>query len=239
MTLSAATAPRFLASVRGAEEAHIALAGGADIIDAKEPRAGALGAVPQGVLLAIVAAVNDARPVSATIGDCPVAQAAGRVYATAETGVDFVKLGLFDVPSRDALAALERCAQSGVRLIAVMFADLGPDFALIPRLAGAGFAGVMLDTAQKGRGLRAHLAKPALVDFLARARKYQLLAGLAGSLTQADARALLPLRPDLIGFRGALCEGGARGEALAPERVAAMRRLIAAEAQADLTAGAA
>jgi uncharacterized protein (UPF0264 family) len=234
-----ATAPRFLASVRTAEEACIALAGGADIIDAKEPRAGALGAVPHEVLLAIVAAVNGARPVSATIGDCPVGEAAARAYATAETGVDFVKLGLFDVPSRDAFSALARCAGDGIRLIAVMFADLHPDFALIPCLADAGFAGVMLDTAEKGRGLRAHLADAALVEFLQRARKYQLLAGLAGSLKPADARALLPLAPDVLGFRGALCHDGARGEALAPERVTAMRNLIGAGANPHLAAGAA
>ena len=34
---------RLLVSVRSAEEAEIALAGGADVIDVKEPRRGALG----------------------------------------------------------------------------------------------------------------------------------------------------------------------------------------------------
>ena len=35
-----------LVSVRNAEEAAAALAGGADVIDAKDPAAGALGPVP-------------------------------------------------------------------------------------------------------------------------------------------------------------------------------------------------
>lgn len=225
---------RFLVSVRSADEARIALAGGADIIDAKEPRTGALGAVTSSALLAIVQAVNVQRPVSATIGDCDCEEAAGRVRATAGMGVDYVKIGLFGVPSPAALKALERCSAAGIRQIAVMFADRAPDLALIKPLAQAGFAGVMLDTAGKGQGLQSHMGKPALAAFLAEARKFGLLAGLAGSLRETDASALRPLRPDVLGFRGALCSGGARAQALEIERVKAMRRLIRAELAADV-----
>jgi dihydroneopterin aldolase len=45
-------------------------------------------------------------------------------------------------------------------------------------------------------------------------------------LQEADARALLPLRPDVLGFRGALCGGGQRGDALQRHRVDMMRALI-------------
>ena len=45
---------RLLVSVRSEEEARAALAGGAEIIDAKEPSRGALGAVEIGVLREIV-----------------------------------------------------------------------------------------------------------------------------------------------------------------------------------------
>jgi (5-formylfuran-3-yl)methyl phosphate synthase len=226
--------PRFLVSVRSADEARIALAGGADIIDAKEPRGGALGSVTLGTLLAIVQAVDVGRPVSATIGDCGSEEAAGRVEATAQCGVDYVKIGLFDAPSGVALKALEACAAKGIRQIAVMFADRSPDLALIKPLAEAGFAGLMLDTAEKAEGLRAHMGEAALAGFLAEARRYDLLAGLAGSLSEADAGALLPLRPDVLGFRGALCASGSRGERLEIHRVKAMRRLIGAELAAGV-----
>ena len=53
---------RLLVSVRSEEEARAALAGGADIIDAKEPSRGALGAVEIGVLREIVSVVNGLRP---------------------------------------------------------------------------------------------------------------------------------------------------------------------------------
>jgi (5-formylfuran-3-yl)methyl phosphate synthase len=226
--------PRFLVSVRSADEARIALAGGADIIDAKEPRGGALGSVTLGTLLAIVQAVDVGRPVSATIGDCACEDAAERVEATARSGVDYVKIGLFDAPSGSALKALEACAAKGIRQIAVIFADRDPDLALIKPLAEAGFVGVMLDTAEKTKGLRAHMGEAALAGFLAQARRYGLLAGLAGSLSEADASALRSLRPDVLGFRGALCASGARGERLELQRVKAMRRLIGAELAAGV-----
>ena len=56
-----------LASVRSPEEALFALRAGADLIDAKEPSDGTLGAVGPETLRAIVAAVGRRRPVSATV----------------------------------------------------------------------------------------------------------------------------------------------------------------------------
>jgi (5-formylfuran-3-yl)methyl phosphate synthase len=215
---------RFLVSVRSGEEALIALNGGADIIDAKEPGNGALGAVSAAALAAIVKAVDGQRPVSATIGDCDLEDAASRVQATAGHGVDWVKVGLFGPP---AWAGLERCAASGIRLIAVMFADRAPDWAMIRIIADAGFVGVMLDTADKSQGaLRNHLRTGEIGDFLAEARRAGLLAGLAGSLRTEDAEALLRLAPDVLGFRGALCTNGERGQTLDRQRVTEMRQLM-------------
>src|SRR5437773_9115409 len=60
---------RLLVSVTCAAEALAALAGGADLIDAKDPLAGALGAVSADVLREIYAVVADRRPVTAALGD--------------------------------------------------------------------------------------------------------------------------------------------------------------------------
>ena len=66
---------KLLVSVRNAIDASAALAGGADIIDAKEPASGALGAVDLATFQHIVAAVADARPVTAALGDAVDEQA--------------------------------------------------------------------------------------------------------------------------------------------------------------------
>ena len=56
-----------LASVRSQEEAEIALAQGADIIDCKEPSHGALAALALSSVYDIVQSVKGRRPVSAVV----------------------------------------------------------------------------------------------------------------------------------------------------------------------------
>jgi (5-formylfuran-3-yl)methyl phosphate synthase len=238
MNAAKRASPRFLASVRSRREALVALAGGADIIDVKEPLAGALGAAPLPVISEIVEAIGGASPVSATIGDCPVAEAAPYVLATAGAGVDYVKIGLFGEVTAAALGRFERCASVGIRLIAVMFADRAPRWDMIGELAGAGFSGVMLDTAAKGHGgLLCHLALSDVAAFVAKAHGAGLLAGLAGSLGPQDAPLLMPLGPDVLGFRGALCGGGERAEMLDRSRVSMMRAIISQSLQPERAAG--
>jgi uncharacterized protein (UPF0264 family) len=220
---------RFLASVRDGVEAEAALAAGADIIDLKDPARGALGALDAGVIAACVTAVAGRAEISATVGDLPMDPDTVRsaVLAAAASGVDYVKLGLF--PDGNAQACLDLLAAEtkAVRLILVVFADASPGFDAAKEAARIGAAGVMLDTARKdGRSLLDHLPFNQIADFVAAARARHLLVGLAGSLRARDVPALLPLKPDLLGFRGALCERGARGAALDQSACASVRALI-------------
>jgi dihydroneopterin aldolase len=220
----------WLASIVGVDEVRQVLAAGAHIVDAKNPHAGALGALPHNTVRGIVEAVADRVPVSATIGDFPDMQPAsvcGAVIEMAATGVDFVKIGLFPSPAlADCLQALAPLARRQ-HLVAVMFADLDPDFSLAARLAELGFSGVMLDTANKrGGGLLAHQALPRLAEFVVQARRLNLLTGLAGSLKLADIPPLTTLNPDYLGFRGALCRDRTRTQTLDPDAMAAIAQAM-------------
>ena len=126
---------RFLASVTGAEEAAIALAGGADIIDLKNPLVGALGALPLPTIAAAVKTVRNMALTSATIGDLTADsdEIPGAVRSLQTVGVDFIKIGLFPYGGSvstliDALADEADCCQ----LAAVLFADRQPDLTLLP-----------------------------------------------------------------------------------------------------------
>lgn len=222
-----------LASVTSATEAELALDAGADIVDLKNPAAGALGALPAETIRDIVGRVAGRRTLSATVGDLPMEAALvdAAVARMAGLGVDIVKVGIFGGGDCDGcLAALGRHAQAGVRLVAVLFADQHPDFGLVERARMLGLTGIMLDTAdKKGGGLRRHLSQSQLAEFVTRAHAAELLCGLAGSLGAADIPALLPLRPDYLGFRGALCRAG-RTTALDPVLV---REIAAAVRGAD------
>lgn len=221
--------PRLLASVATFDEAALALDLGADILDLKNPAEGALGAWPVERLRAAVARFGGTLPLSATTGDLPSTPGAvvPRAEAVAGTGVDYVKVGLFAGGDAAALVAGLSALARRHRLVAVLMADQSPDPRLLPRLAEAGFAGAMLDTADKRRGgLRAHLPDGALAGFVAAARGHGLLCGLAGSLGLADIRPLAALGPDYLGFRGALCAGATREAALDPAAFAAVRAVL-------------
>lgn len=219
-----------LASVTSLEEAELVAAGGADIIDCKDPARGALGALPLAEVAAIRARLPEA-VISATIGDLPADPAllVGSARAMAATGVDYVKVGIF--PGGDADAAVRELGQAapflmgerraGPRLVGVLLADREPEFSLIEAMAEAGFAAVMLDTASKdGRCLLDVMDTGALRAFVRLAHLDGLAAGLAGSLRVTHIARLKALGPDILGFRGALCQGGTRTARIKAEHIA-------------------
>jgi dihydroneopterin aldolase len=223
-----------LASVTGPEEAEIAIAGGVDIIDLKDPSAGAFGSLPIERISETVASVALRRPTSAVTGD-PKMQphaAVRTVNGIAATGVDYVKVGLFppEESQRAIIGALAETA-AATRLVACLFADReGNLIRLIAPLAEAGFAGVMLDTADKSAGrLLARAGIPALSAFAQAAKDRGLFVGLAGGLEAPDVPRLLSLTPDFLGFRGALCAAGKREAGIDLAAVMAIRKLIPIE----------
>lgn len=220
-----------LASITSIDEAQIALAAGADIIDLKNPSAGALGALPLGLIREIVTFVDGRQPVSATVGDLPMSPEilCQAVAETAETGVDIVKVGLFGYENQvSCIQALAQASRQGVRIVAVMFADQKPDFSLLPILANAGFHGAMLDTADKtAGGLRHWMDDAALRTFVAGCKAQGLLTGLAGALRTPDVQPLLAYDSDYLGFRGALCGGDQRESALDAARISAICKIVA------------
>ncbi len=219
----------FLASVRDPSEAGIALAAGAEIIDLKEPSRGALGAVDPSTIKATLRAIAGRAVSSATVGDVPMRGETmrKRVAEVAACGVDYVKLGL--LPEGDPQACLDtlRAPALGARLIIVLFADRLPPFDAVAGAARIGAFGIMLDTAGKDKGsLLDHMGIDELARFVAGAKGHGLAVGLAGSLRQGHVRGLLALKPDILGFRGALCRGSERGGALDPAACREVRALI-------------
>jgi uncharacterized protein (UPF0264 family) len=221
----------FLASVNCLEEVDIALQAGADVIDLKEPARGILGAVPISTLREVVRFIAGRRLVSATVGDLSgdpgvISEAVAEVAAT---GVDIVKVGLFDEENRIAFfQALAAQAQSGARLVVVLFADREPEpETVLVAIAEAGLMGVVLDTADKQRGsLRDCCSDLQLAAFVRRGKELGLVTGLAGALRIEDITPLLALDPDYLGFRGALCAGNSRHQVIDPLAVRAIRQCI-------------
>jgi uncharacterized protein (UPF0264 family) len=214
---------RLLVSVRSAEEAVEASEGGADVIDAKEPDAGALGAVRPDVLREIRAAVPSHQLVSAALGDADDAgtiEHRARVYAA--SGATFVKVGFAGGADaalvEEIIAACARgCRDAASGVIAVAYADApagtSVDAMVLPAIAArAGARGVLVDTADKhGAGLTALWTVPELSAWVACVRECGLLAAVAGRLGLGDLAIVCDAGADIAGVRGAACAGGRNG----------------------------
>jgi hypothetical protein len=238
---------QLLISVAGPAEARAALRGGADVIDAKDPRHGALGPVPLHRLAAIRAAVAGARPLSAAVGDAASEEAlAGAVAAAASLGVAFVKVGFAAVTNaararRLAVAAQRAGTHMGTRLVLVAYADWRRAESLAPArvlavAADAGAAGVLLDTVTKGAPLFTIESPESVAAWIAAAHAAGLFAALAGGLSGPEFARARSLGADVVGVRGAACVGGRTGR-VSHTRVAALRTLAGAAPPPRVLAG--
>jgi (5-formylfuran-3-yl)methyl phosphate synthase len=219
-----------LASVMSVSEAKVALHAAVDIIDIKNPYEGALGALDLEVVKDIVELVNGKILTSATIGDIKPddPKLSSYIIDMAETGVDYVKVGLFEnKPSEYFVKTIIEAAEKGIKLVIVIFAENYQGKELINMLLNSGIAGIMLDTKEKkSKNLCAILCEDELREFIETARECELLTGLAGSLKFDNIQSLLDLNSDYLGFRGALCSESDRVKSISEEQVKKIRMAI-------------
>jgi len=232
---------RLLVSVVNADEVEAALAGGADIVDVKNPAEGSLGAPVPALLRAVTSRVAPPAEVSVALGDAPHLPGTMALAAAgaAACGADYLKIGLLGSArpeqALELLAAVRRAAadvRPGARLMAAAYADASRVGALPPRelpsiARRAGFHGVMLDTAVKdGTSTFAAMSEDGVADFLAAARMLGLVTALAGALGPADLERAQRLGAEIVGVRGSACEGGRLG-VVSAGRVRALRAALA------------
>ena len=228
--------PQLLVSVRDAAEARAALAGGADVIDVKEPARGPLGAADPAAWDAVLAAVAGRVPVSAALGEAAQWENAAAVPAV-PAGLAFVKLGLRGLGLRGTNWAADWAAARGrfdaaagrpLPWVAVAYADARSASAPGPNavLAAAGPAGcgvLLVDTFLKdGRGLFDHLGDETVTALCGAAKARGLTVALAGSLRPDDLPRAAACGAAILAVRGAACDGDRTGRVSAA-KVRALR----------------
>ena len=234
---------KLLVSVVDAAEARLAVAGGVDIVDAKNPAEGSLGAPAPGVIAQVRDVVPAELPLSAAIGDLPClpGTAALAALGAVRSGAAFVKLGLWGVTGPEDAVAVLRAAQDAVdgdaAVIAVAYADaervprrpLAPS-ELVAAARQAGVSGCLIDTAVKdGLGLLSWIAPDALAELVAEAHGAGLEIALAGELRAEDLPTVRATGADIAGVRSAACRAGRRTAALDPVRIAQLRGMCAVD----------
>jgi (5-formylfuran-3-yl)methyl phosphate synthase len=216
---------KLLISSADEKEAAEAVAGGADIVDVKNPWEGALGASFPWTIRSIRQIVPANVEVSCTIGDLPNLPGSVSLAAlgAAMTGVDYIKVGLGGAKTQeDAVFLLANAVKAAkqhnrtVKVVAIGYADaervgkISPLF--VPRIAEKAKADVaMVDTAVKdGRDLFTFLTSEQIGRIVEDAHDRGLLVALAGSLKKEQLSSVFALKADIVGLRGAACTNGDR-----------------------------
>ncbi|HEX3871330.1 MAG TPA: (5-formylfuran-3-yl)methyl phosphate synthase [Pirellulales bacterium] len=224
---------RLLVSVRDRREAQDALAGGADVIDVKEPARGSLGAADFATIEGVLDEVAGSRPTSAALGE--LLEADLDALGALPEALTMAKFGLagcakiHDWPSRwgAAIASLP----AGLAPVAVVYADF--EHAESPKpedvvnvAVGFGCSTVLVDTFDKSSGdLLAHWPLDMLRSFVHAAHGAGLHVAVAGSLAPVSIMSLLPLHPQIVAVRGAVCDTS-RTSGLSLEKVREIASLL-------------
>ncbi len=207
------------------EEATEAIEGGANIIDVKNPREGALGANFPWIIRRIRAITPPTVELSCTLGDIsnhPGASALAALGA-ATTGVNYIKAGLQGIKTKDeAVYVMQKIAQAirdydpRIKAVVVGYADSNRansvDPLAVPAIANEAKLDVaMIDTAVKdGKNIFSWLTKSQLSNFIETSHSHGLTAALAGGLRKEDLPKICALNADIVGLRGAACTNNDR-----------------------------
>jgi uncharacterized protein (UPF0264 family) len=225
--------PGLLVSVRSLTEAQAAFAGGAALIDVKEPTRGSLGRADPETVTEIMTWVAGRRPVSAALGELLETPSPLPVL-----GLAYAKWGMAGCAERpDWQSHLTKAgehlqaAAPGCRLVAVAYADHGRAQAPPPECVWAFArdhgATLLLDTfAKDGTTLLDWMTPGRIHEICAACRGEGVRVALAGSLGEKEIRTLLGARPDWFAVRGAACSEGDRGRAVDPLRVRRLADLL-------------
>jgi uncharacterized protein (UPF0264 family) len=234
---------KLLVSVRSAVEARAAVAGGAAIIDVKEPLHGPLGRAEAEVAHQVRCVVDERVLVSVALGELnnwchPRSLELGR---WAGIGVAYVKLGLSCAQSgwrdqwrtiRQQLAAISsQTGSASPGWVAVVYADWElarapqPDDVILETLEADECCGVLIDTWEKTKPSPLDPSWKPLADSI---RETGRFLALAGRIDVDAIERLSSLEPDIIAVRGAACTDGDRLGMVDADRVA---RLVEAAAR--------
>lgn len=224
--------PRLLVSIRNVEEACIASAAGADIIDVKEPRNGSLGRAASCVLQEIAKCIPQNQPLSIALGEWNESGMAEPLPASTR----WVKVGWAHGLQTTAVDWIRRVRSTKpAQLIGVVYADhvrvKAPPFETIlswMRLMPQPSSGILIDTAIKdGRGLLHWCSLRQLQQYQRQCHRNGLFLAVAGSLDHHSIVAIKRyVTPDIIAVRGAACVGQRRQAQIQKDRVQSLVKCL-------------
>ena len=238
--LAATAAPQLLVSVRSPQEALDALAGGAAILDIKEPAHGPLGmaALPDLYLICATAKAVSPIAISAALGEVLDWQHAP--LPPLPPHLQYAKLGLAGLANerhwrvlwQQLRAEFDVLRGQPLDWVAVAYADADragspPVREVLEAAIDGDCRALLIDTFDKtGDRLVDLIPTSELQSLVAHAHAHQLAIAFAGRVGLDDLPRLLVGQPDVIAVRGAACDSGVRESTISTTAVAALVEAI-------------
>ena len=233
---------RLLVSVRNAYEASLAASTNCDIIDLKEPKNGALGAVNLEVADSCLSNIADNIDVSFALGELAHWSAASvqldwlnRFLASSRQRNVYLKTGLSGLAGSTLWKArwskmMDQFLPSAKKVV-VAYADSkiarSPCVHELTQFAiQSNVDAFLIDTFDKSAGnVFDHLSRELVNSTIIKLRKFRLTVAVAGSISIDLIENYRGIRPDYWAMRGAVCHDG-RESQLSAEKIKSIKRII-------------
>lgn len=226
-----------LVSVRSGDEVAAALAGGADLIDVKEPARGPLAPAEAEVVAAVLDAVGGKVPVSAALGEWSP-NAITDAHWHLELKLNYVKWGLAGYAPHpgwgEDLLDTRRELPVGMEMVAVAYADWERAKSVPPAEVAKfakrfRFKAFLLDTWNKdGKTLLDFMTPAEVAELVEGLKRVYTTVAVGGSLRPEHAKQLKAAAPDFFAVRTSACAAGKRDGVIDAARVAKWKEAIGA-----------
>jgi (5-formylfuran-3-yl)methyl phosphate synthase len=228
--------PGLLVSVRSADEVKAALAGGADLIDVKEPAKGPLAPAEAEVVAAVIDKVRGRVPVSAALGEWSP-NAITEAHWHLELPLQYVKWGLAGYTATpgwgEDLLDTRRELPINTEMVMVAYADWERARSVPPAEVAKfarryRFKAFLLDTWGKdGKTLLDFMTPDEVAGLVDGLRRVDTTVAVGGSLRPEHVRQLRGVTPDYFAVRSSACAAGKRDGVIDSARVKKWKEVLA------------
>ena len=127
--------------------------------------------------------------------------------------LDYIKFGLLSKNKKNLFDKIKflRERKFKTKLVCVVFVDISDHFNLVYKkldlFDACGIKYIMLDTYDKNNGDLLSFCNISNLDkFISKCKKFDIKIGLAGSLKETHIPLMMKLKPNILGFRSAICK---------------------------------
>lgn len=206
---------KLLVSVRDVQEARLAVDAEVDIVDVKEPNAGALGRADDNVIKNISSSLGGRATLSVALGElADIVDEDRSIFGDLLEGIAYCKIALAnmaDEPWQAKVRELIKSLPGSTQLVVVSYVDHfncsspTPD-EVIQFAIDFSLPLMLFDTFEKKQNSLFDLATVDTVSrWIEQLRESEIDVAIAGSIGQKHLPDVLICNPDVVGVRGAVC----------------------------------